>query len=143
LPRWWKIGFTALLLITTGAFSATLALEKPSINTAPQNEPASTSEEPDESLTWDWSEDFVCDLYALCQVIDVEDTASCPDQISVDVYLTDKNDDWLSDASVILNSPQEIGATPIELGSEEIEFEYLYVGDVKCTTGLPTLEAGL
>lgn len=140
MPKWWKIGFAFVLLVTTGALSAYVALQEPTLD---EEISAQVAEYADtDYLYWDWADEAVCDLYERCQFIEIYNTARCADQILVPMRLEDANEDWVAAASTVMRSPGKHGGVLVELGVNRTDFEYFAIGDVRCTSALPTVEAG-
>lgn len=142
MPRWWNIGFVSVLLITTGALSAHVALRDPIFEG--EHEAAVAEYKESNNLDWQWaSADLECQIYENCVHIEVEGTNRCTEQIKVFSYLSDKNDDWVDSADLVVDSPMAHRNAVIEVGVNRDDFEYFNVGDVRCTTGVPTIEASL
>jgi hypothetical protein len=96
------------------------------------------------SLEWTWSQDELeCKIYQNCVHLEVEDTYTCPNEILVSLVITDINDDWVAAEDNVLKSPRKTKSANIEIGVNRDDFEYFNVGDVQCTTGVPTVEAYL
>ena len=141
MPRWWNFGFVSVLLITTGALSAHVALQDPKVKA--EEEPGVAEYKEGNNLDWQWaSTDLQCQIFETCVHIEVEGTIRCPEQIKVFSYLSDENDDWVVSVDLIVDSPQLQGKAVIEVGVNRDDFEYFNVGDVRCTTGVPTVEVG-
>lgn len=142
LPKWWNIGFVSLLLITTGALSAHVALQDPIFEG--EHEAAVTEYKEANNLNWQWaSTDLECQIYENCVHLEVEGTHRCHNQIKVFMYLTDANDDWVDSADTVLQSPGKAQTVVVEVGVNRDDFEYFMVGDVWCYSGLPSVEASL
>lgn len=141
MPRWWKIGFVSVLLITTGALSAHVALQEPKIDLPVPSEVAEYADS--DYLYWDWAEETDCEIYERCQFIKIYDTKRCPQQILVPMRLEDANDDWVAAESRVIRSPMQDDAVTVELGVDRTDFEYFVVGAIRCTTAIPTVEATL
>ena len=75
--------------------------------------------------------------------LQVDETRLCKEQLQIDVFLTDKNDDWVGDAEMIIESPRSSGTALIEVGVNREDFQYFMVGEVWCYSGVPTVEAFL
>ena len=139
MQNWWKVGFISLLLTTTVAFTTHLVIREPNQNLATPSEVVDFTTP--ESLSWDWSDGFECNIYELCQVIDVFDTASCEDQILVPVEIEDDHERWIASYSTVISSPKKQGVASIEIGFDQLEFEYLVIGELSCTAMVPTVKA--
>ncbi len=140
LPRWWNIGFVSALLTTTSALSAHVALQEPIFEG--EHEAVVTEYKSVNSLPWDWNyEDLSCQEFERCVFLEVENTSKCENQIIVEAYLADKNDDWVAAADTVMPSPNAAEVALIELGVNREDFEFFFVGDVRCTAALPTVEA--
>ena len=141
MPRWWKIGFVSVLLITTGALSAHFALKDPAFTG--EHEAAVAEYADSNYLYWEWSDEVGCEIYERCQFIEVEGTDRCPEQILIQMHLEDINDEWVDSASTVMHSPGQKGSARIELGVDRTDFEYFVVGNIRCTAAIPNVEAGL
>ena len=140
MPRWWKIGFKSVFLITSGAMSTHLALKDPALTG--EHDAVVAEYKDDVDLSWEWaSSELECEIYENCVHLDVKETARCVEQVQIFVYLTDENDDWVDSANTVIQSPGQSGSATVEIGVNRDDFEYFMVGDVRCTTGVPTLEA--
>lgn len=138
----WKIGFVSVLLITSGAFFTHLALKDPALTG--EHEAVVTEYKDEHNLDWQWGPAEVeCQIYETCLHLEVEGTAKCENQIKIFIYLTDANDDWVDSADTVLQSPGKAQTAVVEVGVNRDDFEYFMVGDVRCTTGVPTVEAAL
>ena len=142
MPRWWNIGFVSVLLVTTGALSAQIALKDPIFEG--EHEAVVASYKETNNLDWRWaSDDLECKTYENCVHIDVEGTDRCDEQIKIFSYLSDENDAWVDSADLVVESPLQEGSTVIEVGVNRDDFEYFNIGAVRCTTGVPTIQAEL
>ena len=142
MPRWWNIGFVTALLVTTGALSAHFALQDPIFEG--EHEAVVAEYKEANNLDWQWASSALeCQIYLYCVHIEVEGTNRCPEQIKVFSYLSDENDDWVDSADLVVDSPLSQVKAVIEVGVNRYDFEYFNVGDVRCTTGVPTIEAEL
>lgn len=140
MPKWWNIGFAWVSLITASAFSVYLVLKDPPFIAEYEGEVAESKEE--RNLDWDWaSSDRECQIFENCVHLEIQSTALCENQILVIMHLTDEHDDWVDSADTVLKSPREDGPAIVEVGVNRDDFEFFMVGDVSCTTGLPTVEA--
>ena len=140
MPKWWKIGFASVLLLTTGAFFTHLALKDPALTG--EHEGTGAEFKSETSLPWDWSyEELTCKEFDRCVFLEVENTSKCKNQTIVEAYLADANDDWVATADTVMPSPNASDVALIELGVNREDFEFFFVGDVRCTAALPTVEA--
>ena len=142
MPKWWKIGFVFVLLVTTGAFFTHLALQDPALTG--EHAAAVAEYKAQANLAWDWNyEGLTCKEFDRCVFLEVENTSKCENQIVVEAYLADANDDWVAAADTVIPSPNASDVALIELGVNREDFEFFFVGDVRCTAALPTVEATL
>lgn len=141
MPKWWRVGFATLLVITVSAQMVHGALADPFWEG--EHEAAVADYSDAYSLNWNWSENEDCVQFESCVFIDVDETHLCKDQLQIDVFLTDKNDDWVADGEMIIDSPRRTGRAQIEVGANRDDFEFFLVGDVWCYSGLPSVEASL
>ncbi len=139
LPKWWRVGFASLLVITVSAQMVHWALIDPFWEG--QHEAVVADYTNSNSLNWHWSDNEDCRQFESCVFIEVDETRQCKDQLQIDVFLTDKNDDWVGDAEMIIESPRTSSTELIEVGVNREDFEYFMVGDVWCYSGVPTVEA--
>lgn len=141
MPRWWKFGFISLLVITSGAFVVHVALNEP-----PSGGGASVAvpeHKDSEFLNWDWSEEESCEIYERCQFVELIGTHLCPEQILIQMHLEDEKDEWVDSASTVIQSPGIKDSARIELGVNRTDFEYFVIGNIRCTSALPTVFAQL
>lgn len=142
MPKWWKISFVSVLLLTTSAFFTHLALKDPALTG--EHEAAVAEYKDENNLDWNWGPaELECKVYENCVHLEVEGTARCENQIKIFMYLTDANDEWVDSADTVLQSPSKSQSTVIEVGVNRDDFEFFMVGDVRCTTGVPTVQATL
>ena len=141
MPRWWKVGFVSVLVMTVSAQMVHWALVDPFWEG--QHEAVVADYTDSYSLNWHWSEREDCEQFDSCVFIEVDETHTCEDQLQIDVWLTDKNDNWVADGEMIIQSPRQPGRALIEVGANRDDFEYFLVGDVWCYSGLPSVEASL
>ncbi len=139
LPKWWRVGFASLLVITVSAQMVHWALVDQFWQG--QHEAVVADYSDAYSLNWHWSEKEDCEQFESCVFIEVDETGLCKEQLQIDVFLTDKNEDWVGDAEMIIESPRSSSVALIEVGVNREDFEYFMVGDVWCYSGLPTVEA--
>jgi hypothetical protein len=139
MPRWWRVGFTAVLVVTVGAQMTRWALLDPFWEG--QHEAVVADYTDAYSLNWHWSENEECLQFDRCVFIEVDETQLCEDQLQIDVWLTDKDDEWVADGEMIVESPRQSGRAQIEVGANREDFEFFLVGDVWCYSGVPTAEA--
>lgn len=142
MPKWWWVGLASVLLVTTAAFFTHLALKDPALTG--EHEAAVAEYQAGTSLPWDWNyEELSCIEFDRCVFLEVENTSNCEDQIIVEAYLADAYDDWVAAADTVMPSPNATDVALIELGVNREDFEFFFVGDVRCTAALPTVEAEL
>lgn len=141
MPKWWRVGFVSVLAVTVGAQMVHWALDDPFWEA--QHEAVVADYTNAYSLNWHWSEEEECIQFDSCVFIEVDETQLCKDQLQIDVFLTDKNDDWVADGEMIIESPRQPGRALIEVGANRDDFEYFMVGDVWCYSGLPSVKATL
>ena len=122
MPKGWWIGLASVLVITWSWPSEAAVYQQPG------------------SLAWNWSEVEDCQQFDSCVFIEVRSTHKCEEQLLIDAAITDANDDWVANVSMVINSPRQSGTSLIEVGVNREDFEYFLVGDVSCTTGVPTVE---
>lgn len=139
MPKWWRVGFVSVFLVTVSAQIVNWTLADPFW--VGQHEAVVADYTNSYSLNWHWSDNEDCKQFESCVFIEVDETRQCKDQLQIDVYLTDKNDDWVGDAEMIIDSPKSAKPALIEVGVNREDFEYFMVGDVWCYSGLPTVEA--
>ncbi len=139
LPKWWRVGFASLLVLTVSAQMVHWALVDPFWEG--QHEAVVADYSDSYSLNWHWGEKENCEQFDKCVFIEVDETRMCEEQLQIDVWLTDKNDDWVADGEMIIQSPRQLGRALIEVGANRADFEYFLVGDVWCYSGLPNVEA--
>lgn len=139
MPMWWRVGFLSVLIVTVSAQLTHWALVDPFWQG--QHEAVVADYSKSYSLNWHWSDKEDCVQFYSCVFIEVDGTHLCKDQLQIDVFLTDKNDDWVADAELITESPRQSGRALVEVGVNREDFEYFLVGDVWCYSGLPTVEA--
>lgn len=136
MPKWWRVGFVSVLIVTVSAQLTHWALVDPFW--LGKHEAVVADYSNSYSLNWHWSDKQDCVQFDSCVFIEVDGTHLCKDQLQIDVFLTDKNDDWVADAELITESPRQSGRTLVEVGVNREDFEYFLVGDVWCYSGLPT-----
>lgn len=142
MPRRWNVGFVTVFAVMVAAHPPHWALLDPSLTG--EHEQAVSDRKAALNLSWDWaSDDIRCKQFEMCVHIAVDQTNRCPDQLAIDVALTDKKDNWVDNSDMILASPRQPGSTIVEVGVNRDDFEYFLVGAVRCTTGLPSAEADL
>lgn len=138
MPKWWRVGFASVLIVTVSAQLAHWAFVDPFWQG--QHEAVVADYSNSYSLNWHWSDKGDCLQFDSCVLIEVDDTHRCEDQLQIDVWLTDANDDWVADGEMIIQSPRQSGPALVEVGANRDDFEYFMVGDVWCYSGLPTVE---
>ena len=141
MPKWWRVGFVSVLAVTASAQLVHWALDDPFWEA--QHEAVVADYTNAYNLNWHWSEEEDCIQFDSCVFIEVDETQLCKDQLQIDVFLTDKNDDWVADGEMIIESPRQSGRALIEVGANRDDFEYFMVGDVWCYSGLPSVKATL
>jgi hypothetical protein len=141
MPRWWRVGFASVLVITVSAKMVHWALVDPFWQG--QHETLVSEYTDEDILNWQWSTDEDCKQFANCVFIEVDNTRRCEDQLEIDVWLADINDDWVAEGRMIIESPKQPGGAQIEVGANRDDFEYFNVGDVWCYSGVPNIEAGI
>ena len=141
MPKWWKIGFVSVLLVTTGASSAHVAMREPALETGAVQ---ASSYPEDNGLDWNWGpEDQPCEIYETCQIIEVFETARCSKQIEIELHLEDAKEQWVDAVPMVILSPMNSEPALIEIGVDRTDFEYFAIGEVRCTASAPTVEATL
>jgi hypothetical protein len=140
MPKWWKVGFASVSLVTAGAFCTHLAIGEHTLTN--EHEGVVAEYKSETILTWDWNyEELSCQEFDRCVVLQVENTKKCENQIFVEAYLADENDDWVAAADSVMPSPKLADITLVEIGVYREDFEYFFVGEVRCTSKLPTVQA--
>lgn len=92
-------------------------------------------------LNWDWYEhERECEYFVSCAFIEVENTARCPDQIFIPMFVSDDQQNRVTWSDLILDSPGLRGTAVVEVGVNIEDFSYFNVGEITCTVGPPTLE---
>ena len=142
MPKWWRVGFLSVLILTVGALLTHWALLDPIFSG--EHELAKAEYRETNNLPWVWADpDIECNEYVSCVHISVADTKRCENQLSIDVTITDENDNWVENVGMIVNSPGKASSAVIEVGVNRSDFEYFLVGDVICTTSPPNQMANL
>ena len=137
MPKWWKIGFASVLIFTAGAFFTHLALKEPAITG--EHEVAGAENNTEGSLPWDWNyQELTCKEFDRCVFLEVENTNKCENQIIVEAYLADANDDWVAAADTVMPSSRSSAVAIVELGVNREDFEFFFVGSIHCVDALPT-----
>ena len=141
MPRWWRVGFLSVLVITLSAQMVHWALVAPFWQG--QHEALVSEYTDEDSLDWQWGTMEDCKQFLSCVFIEVDETSRCEDQLQIDVWLTDIKDNWVADGKMIIESPKQPDSAQIEVGANREDFEYFNVGDVWCYSGVPNIEAGI
>ena len=142
MPRWWNVGFVTVFAVTVAAQLTHWALLDPSLTG--EHVQAASDRKAALNLTWDWaSDDIQCTQFDMCVHIAVDQTNRCEDQLAIDVSLTDKKDNWVDIADMVVSSPRQPGSSVVEVGVNRDDFEYFMVGEVRCITSVPSAEADL
>jgi hypothetical protein len=141
MTKWWKVGFASVLTLTVSAQLVHWALVDPAWGGQHAAHPESADYSEPGSLTWNWSDEEDCQQFEACVYIEVQGTHRCEEQLFIDAAITDGNDHFVANTSMVINSPRQSGFSLIEVGVNRDDFEYWLVGDVRCTSGVPTAEA--
>lgn len=142
MPKWWRIGFVTLLIVTVSAQLTHWILQDPSITG--ENETAKVAYHDTYDLPWKWAtKNLDCQQFERCVKIVVDHTDSCDSQLAIDVSISDIKDNWVDNVSMIVDSPKASLPSTIEVGVNRTDFVYFLVGAVTCTTGLPNEQATL
>jgi hypothetical protein len=142
MPKWWRVGFLSVLILTFSALLTYVALLNPVFSG--EHELAKVKYRETNNLPWAWADtDIECKEYISCVHISVAETKRCKNQLSIDVTITDKNDHWVGNVGMVVDSPNSASPAIIEVGVDRSDFEYFLVGDVICASSPPNQIASL
>ena len=111
-------------------------LQDPSITG--EHEAARVAYHETHNLPWKWAtKDLDCQQFERCVKIIIQHTDRCQSQLAIDVSISDIKDNWVDNASMVIDSPTSSLPSTIEVGVNRTDFVYFLVGAVTCTTGLP------
>lgn len=136
---WLRVGVAAALAAVPAIFAFSfLSLTEDSALLA---DPAPIDSTASDVLSWNWHQpERECEHFVSCTFIEVENTARCPDQIFIPMFVSDEQQNRVTWSDLILDSPRQRGTAVVEVGVNIEDFSYFNVGEITCTVGPPTLE---